>query len=237
MEAPFTAAYDRQYLLDNMMGPNAMLIMEELTSFLPLEKGMRVLDLGCGMGISSILLAQKYGVTVFAGDLWISPTDNAVRFTELGLDKEIIPLSIDARGDLPFAYKYFDMIVSVDAYMYFGHDAAALPRLLPYLKQGGLFAVAIPGLLREFPNNEVPAELQPFWPDEEVHFYTCDWWRSLWEQEPGLTVLDCREMESCRQGWADWAQSSHEFAKGDAEMMEAEAGNWFNFVQIIGRKK
>lgn len=37
---------DITFLNENMMGPNAWLLAEELTANLPLKKGMRVLDLG-----------------------------------------------------------------------------------------------------------------------------------------------------------------------------------------------
>ena len=59
-----TTKYDKQFLLDNMMGPNAMKILEEMTAGLALKKGMRVLDLGCGKGLTSIFLAKEYGVQV-----------------------------------------------------------------------------------------------------------------------------------------------------------------------------
>ncbi len=65
-----------------MMGPNAMRLTEELVAQLPIAPGMRILDLGCGKGISSILLAEKYDATVFAADLWITPDENAARFSE-----------------------------------------------------------------------------------------------------------------------------------------------------------
>jgi len=45
---------------------------------------MRILDLGCGKGISSILLIEKYGATVFAADLWILPTEIAIMKAEAG---------------------------------------------------------------------------------------------------------------------------------------------------------
>lgn len=135
MNTPFTDRYDRQFLIDTMMGPNAMRITEELAGQLPITPGMRILDLGCGTGISSILLAEKHGATVFAADLWIPPTENAERFTRLGLDSTIIPLSIDATKEIPFAHGYFDMIVSVDAWQYFGGNEDMLPKLLPFLKK------------------------------------------------------------------------------------------------------
>ncbi|MGM3192072.1 SAM-dependent methyltransferase [Dickeya dadantii subsp. dieffenbachiae] len=73
INTPFTDGYDNAFLLDTMMGPNAMRITEEMATMLPISPGMRILDLGCGKGISSILLAKKYDVTVFAADLCVVP--------------------------------------------------------------------------------------------------------------------------------------------------------------------
>ncbi|MGX5098443.1 SAM-dependent methyltransferase [Enterobacter cloacae] len=126
MNTLYTDSYDRAFLLDNMMGPNAMRLTEELVAQLQITPGMRILDLGCGKGISSILLAEKYDATVFAADLWITPGENAARFSERGLDGKIFPLLVDATKAIPFAHDYFDLIVSVDAYQYFGNNDAML---------------------------------------------------------------------------------------------------------------
>ena len=82
---------------------------------------MRVLDLGCGRGLTSAYLADTFGVQVFALDLWIPATENYLRFRELGLDSRIIPLHGDA-WNMPFAEEYFDAVVSIDSYHYFGRD-------------------------------------------------------------------------------------------------------------------
>lgn len=74
-----------------MMDPNAIPIAEELAGQLPVTDGMRIPDLGCDKGISSILLAAKYGVAVSAADLWIPPAENAERFARLGQDATIFP--------------------------------------------------------------------------------------------------------------------------------------------------
>ena len=235
METPFTDNYDKDFLLANMMGPNAMRVMEEMASFLPLARGMRILDLGCGMGISSILLAEKYGATVFAADLWITPTENAERFHRLGLTEKIIPLSVDATKGLPFAYEYFDMILSVDSYQYYGDNETMLPSLLPFLKKGGSMAVAVPGFTGNFSADNVPPGLQPYWAPD-WHFYNCDWWRALWEKEPGIAVTECREMACCKQAWEEWLQSPSPYAQGDISMMDDGGWEYFNLVQIMGRK-
>ncbi|MBB3731832.1 SAM-dependent methyltransferase [Nonomuraea dietziae] len=55
------------------MGPNPLWLLEDLSADLGLKPGMRVLDLGSGMGATSVFLAREFGVEVVAADLWIVP--------------------------------------------------------------------------------------------------------------------------------------------------------------------
>ncbi|WJV60622.1 methyltransferase domain-containing protein [Pectobacteriaceae bacterium C52] len=235
MSTPFTDNYDKSFLLETMMGPNAMRIMEEMANMLPISPGMRILDLGCGTGISSILLAKKYDVTVFAADLWISPTENAKRFAGLGLESKIIPLLVDATKEIPFAHEYFDMIISVDAYQYFGSNDVMLSKLLPFVKTSGLIAVAVPGFIQDYPEGQLPEKVQPFW-TPDWYFYSCNWWKALWGKEPGIEITMLREMNSCRQAWDEYLQSPSWHAQKMMPIMQAGAGKYFNIIQIIGRK-
>ena len=82
------------------MGPSVIRLLDEAN--LPRKKGMRILDLGCGKGLSSLYLAKEYDVTVFAADLWISPTENYEFFRSLGIEEQIFPIYADA-NTLPFA--------------------------------------------------------------------------------------------------------------------------------------
>lgn len=222
-----------EFLKANMMGPNAMRISEELASHLKINEDMRILDLGCGTGLSTFLLTQKYGATVFAGDLWILPTENYERFQTIGIDDKAIPLFVDATKELPFANRYFDVLFSVDAYHYFGDTPEMLPSLIPHVKKGGYITVAVPGLKREFENG-VPAELKPFWQDN-MNFHTVDWWRNLWSKANGIEIVDCREMTCCKQAWDEWLTSPNPHAVEDVEMMKAENGKYFNLVQLIAK--
>lgn len=110
--------FDRDFLLATMMGPNCVRFAEELTANIPFSPNMRVLDLGCGMGLSSIYLARTFGVRVFAADLWINPSDNFARFRDFGLEDAVIPLRAEGHA-LPFAEGYFDAVICIDAYHFF----------------------------------------------------------------------------------------------------------------------
>lgn len=235
MATPFTDNYDKKYLQENMMGPNAMRIAEELADGLGITPDSKILDLGCGTGLTSILLAQKYGASVFAADLWIAPTDNARRFEERGMDKQIIPLRFDATKEIPFAENYFDAILSVDAYQYFGCDEVMLPKLLPFLKKGGKIAVAVPGFNQDFPEGNLPKEVAQFW-TPEWHFYSLNWWKNLWSKAPGITVTGALEMPCCKQAWDEWLESPSEFARNDQKMMDAGAGKHFSLIQLVAEK-
>jgi cyclopropane fatty-acyl-phospholipid synthase-like methyltransferase len=224
-----------EFLKANMMGPNAMRISEELASFLNIQEGMRVLDLGCGCGLSTLLLIKKFGATVFAADLWISPTENYERFKSIGIDGKAVPVSVDATKGLPFANNYFDILFSVDAYHYFGRTHEMLTSLTPCIKKGGYVAVAIPGWKRELLNG-VPQELKPFFTgDEAESFQTVDWWSNLWSKTAGIELVNCREMNCCKQAWEEWLTSPNIYAVQDKEIMKAEDGKYFSLVQLIAK--
>lgn len=224
-----------EFLKAAMMGPNAMRVSEELASHLSINQNMRILDLGCGCGLSTLYLVKKYGASVFAADLWISPTENHERFQTIGIDDKAVPIFADATKGLPFANGYFDLLFTVDAYCYFGGTAEMLPSLIPFVKSGGHIAVAIPGLKYEFGKN-VPEEMQPFWNSEmERTLHSLEWWEELWMGTEGIDMVDSREMACCEQAWEEWLTGYHPVVADDIKMMEAEGGKYFNLVQLIAK--
>jgi cyclopropane fatty-acyl-phospholipid synthase-like methyltransferase len=226
------------FVRKNMMGPSSIRLVTELTDHIVFQKGMRVLDLGCGTGLTSIYLASKFGVTVYATDLWISATDNDRRFKEVGLDDQIIPIHADANS-LPYADEYFDAVISVDAYHYFGaNDEYLDKRLAPLVKKGGIIAIAMPGLKAEF-GGVAPAAMQPHWsPDDDTStWHSCEWWRNVWESSPNVHIQSVEQMTCFSEAWNDWLQCDNDYARGDIEMLKADDGKYLNFVSIIATKK
>jgi len=224
--------FDEDFLLQNMMGPNCVSIVEELVRDVKLQPGARVLDLGCGTGLTSVFLAREFGVQVFATDLWIDATENYARFRRLGLDGAIVPMHAEAHA-LPYARGYFEAVISVDAWHYFGADAGYLDEhIVPLVQPGGTIAVSVPGLQRDLVDGAVPEVLKPWWVDD-MNFYSAKWWRNLWEQSPNIAVTQCFSHPCHAQAWRDWLRSPNPYAQRDIAMMEAEGGNYFDTIGIV----
>ena len=128
--------YNDPALQAKMMRPNPIKLEEELLMNQDIPKGSIVCDLGSGQGLTSVFLAKEYGAVVYATDLWSDPQENQKFFDQMKIErKQIIPVQGDAT-QLPFEKEFFDAIVSVDSYNYFGRDPHYLDdHLLPYVKK------------------------------------------------------------------------------------------------------
>jgi cyclopropane fatty-acyl-phospholipid synthase-like methyltransferase len=225
--------YNKNFVAQNLMGPNVLVLLEELLESIPIKPDMRVLDLGCGRALSSIFLAKEFGVQVFAVDLWIGATDNYQRLQQMGVDNSVIPIHADAH-QIPFADEYFDAVISVDVYQYFGYKDGYYDKYLrPILKKDALVAIAIPGMKYELHDN-VPEQMKPFWPDEALEtWHSINWWKEKFENK--LNDLEIKEMTTFNDAWQDWMSTDNPYAVGDREMMAADNGRYMNLISITGR--
>lgn len=189
---PRATTYDPLWVQEHSMGENVLFNLESLTEKMHLKPGMRVLDLGCGKAISSVFLATEFKVQVWAVDSAIPATENLQRITETKVADKVFPLQADAR-ELPFAEEYFDAIIVVDSYTYFGTDEKYLPYICKFLKPGGTLAIADVCFTREI---ETPAAVPTFLRrDFALYWYyihTLNWWQKLW-QKTGLVEITCAE--------------------------------------------
>jgi cyclopropane fatty-acyl-phospholipid synthase-like methyltransferase len=200
-EFPRSNQYEAGWVIENQMGLNALWLTEWLYQGMDLRADMRVLDLGCGKGLSSIFLAREYGLQVWATDLWIPATDNRRRIDQAGLSDKVFPIHADARS-LPYAEAFFDAIVCVDAYIYFGTDDLYLDTLHKFVKPGGQIGIVVPGFMQEI-NGALPEHLLPFWAQECWTWHTVEWWQRLWSRTGLVAVLQADQLPD---GWKLWQQ-------------------------------
>lgn len=208
------------------MGPNMLWLTEFLCERMALRPGMRVLDLGCGKALSSIFLAREFGVQVWATDLWISANENAERIRAAQLEDQIFPLHANARA-LPFADDFFDAIVSIDAFEYFGTDVLFLGSLVRYLKPHSQIGISNAGLQQEI--ERLPDE----WPDDFCTFHTAAWWRHHWAITRMVEVEVADDLPNGRELWLRWNQAS---GVTDDLYLTSAAGENLTFNRIVGRR-
>ena len=233
-----------QFLKETMWGPNGIRQAEELASHFTITKDMKILDLGSGMGLSALYLAEEYGATVFATDLYADPTEINERFLPLGIADKIIPMILDATQPLPFAKNYFDVVFSVGAYNMFGDTEEMLANFIPHLKKGGYIAVAFPGLKYDFGDN-VPSEMKPFWEVPEVARYVrgIEWWKELFSKAEGIEIVDISEQICHDIAWEEYLVSLRPESAAEEwgsdqwtlDMKAAENGQYFNTIQLIAK--
>ena len=244
-EFPRSSRYDRDWMLANQMGPNAVWLCEWLCEALALGPGMRVLDLGCGRATSSIFLAKEFGVQVWAADLWMSPDNNWRRVVEAGVQDRVCPLRAESHA-LPFAQGFFDAAISIDAYQYFGTDELYLGYLSGFVRPGGTIGVVVPGLTREL-DAGVPEHLtapqkngKVFWEDECASFKTAAWWSALWRRCGKVKDVAADVLPDGWRHWRDFERALELSGKGlfpsDAEAIDRDAGRTLGIVRACARR-
>lgn len=245
-EFPRSSAYDPDWMLDHQMGPSAVWLVEWLCERMPLTPGMRVLDLGCGKAMTSVFLAREFGVQVHAVDLWMSPDHNLRRAREAGVGHLVCPLKGEAHA-LPFAQGYFDAVVSIDAYQYFGTDELYLDYLAGFVRPGGALGVVTVGLTRPLEGGVPPAHLtEPqsngtaFWEPGCRCFKTPGFWQSLWRGCPLVSDVEVDVLpEGCRH-WSDFERALEASGKGIfpsyAEALDEDADRTLAFVRLVARR-
>jgi cyclopropane fatty-acyl-phospholipid synthase-like methyltransferase len=239
-EFPRSSQYDAQWVIENEMGFHVLWLTEWLCQGMHLSAEMRVLDLGCGKALSSIFLAREYGVQVWATDLWISATDNHTQIERAGLSGRVFPIHADARS-LPYAEGFFDAIVCVDAYIYFGTDDLYLDYLHRFVKPGGQIGIVVPGFMREL-EGPLPDHLRPFWAQECWTWHTAEWWRRHWSR---TGLVNVHQADRLPEGWKIWLQwekarrmagdDSPEM-ESDIKVLEVDGGQYMGFIRMVAER-
>ena len=226
--------FSKEYL----MGPNSMRLLDELIEKYPIDKNLKILDLGCGKGITSFFLSKEYNANVYATDLWCSATDNFEQFKKWGIDNNVIPIHADAH-DLPYANNYFDLITTIDSFHYFSTEPGFFEsKILPLVKTDGYVYIAMPGLKEEIHGKEDNLVLEWLGAEENEYelFHSIDWWKNHLNQSDLYEIVDAFELITGEKAWQDWFDSEHEYSVTDKEYFAKGLNNYLNVIGFIIKK-
>lgn len=233
---PRASGYHPDWVLAGVGGAAHPLWMTEwLAEALDLRPGMRVLDLGCGRALSSVFLRREFGVQVWATDLWFGASENLRRVRDAGVEDGVFPIHADARS-LPFAATFFDAVVSIDSFPYYGTDDLYLNDLARFVKPGGLVGIAGAGLVREI-EGPVPAHLREWWTADLWCLHSAAWWRRHWER---TGIVDVETADTLPDGWRLWLDWLGMIAPDNVEearALEADSGGHLGYVRVVGRRR
>src|SRR5213593_1704213 len=233
---PRSSQYHPEWVIANASGgANALWLTEWLTAALDLRPGMRVLDLGCGRAASSIFLRLEFGVQVWATDLWFSVSENIQRIRDAGVEDGVFPIHADARS-LPFAAEFFDAIVCIDSYIYFGTDDLYLNYLARFVKPGGPVGIAGAGLIREI-EASLPEHLREWWTQDLWCLHSAAWWRRHWERTGILDVEVADSLDDGWQFWRAWLQAVAPENAVELAALEADRGRHLGYARAVGRRR
>ena len=227
--------YDLEWIRESVSGgANSLWLTEWLSKAMDLRPDMRVLDLGCGRAASSIFLHREFGVQVWATDLWFNANENLRRIRDAGADGSVFPIHADARS-LPFAVDFFDAVVSIDSFPYYGTDDRYLSYLARYLKVGGQLGIAGAGLMQEVLSP--PSHLQGWWDQDFWCLHSAEWWRAHWAKTGIVDVEVADSMPDGWQVWLNWHKAEYPDNAAEIRALEADRGEYMGYVRCIGRRR
>jgi cyclopropane fatty-acyl-phospholipid synthase-like methyltransferase len=235
---PRASKYDKRWVLENSLGENVLYNTEALAKSLELKPGMKVLDLGCGKAASSIFLAKEYGCEVWAVDNTVPVEENNRRVRCAFVEGRVTPVQADARK-LPFEREFFDVILAVDSYMYYGTRKDYLPYLLQFVKPKGRIAVIDACFRQEITDSKqapgyIRRGLKTLW--RKMH--SVGWWRRLWEASGKVRVLEAELLKESDVILQEYVKD-FEHRRDERQIVSAikeDKGRFFGIFKLIAQK-
>lgn len=232
------SSYKKYISGETMMGPNSVRILAELFDRHPLQftADDLILDLGCGTGLTSLVIAKETGAKVYANDLWVSAEENGKRFAQWGIGGQVTPVCEDA-NQFHFEKEQFHALISIDSYHYFaGYEGFFQKKILPFLKDGGEVLIGIPGLKDAYTGRA--EELLIDWLGEDAYmFKSQSRWKELIGGADRIESVKTWEMGCFREAWSEWLATNNEHACGDRQYFETIIKPYTCFVGIYIKLK
>lgn len=112
-------------------------VSDELAALCHLTPGQRLLDVGCGVGLTTCQLAEGYGITAVGVDLRPAMVERAREYAkDAGIANRIEFRAADAQM-LPFAADTFDVVMCESVLVFVDDQAKALREFVRVTKPGG----------------------------------------------------------------------------------------------------
>lgn len=230
--------YQKYISAETLMGPNSVRVLAELFEKYPLQlaSDALILDLGCGTGLTSLVIAKETGARVYANDLWVNAKENGKRFAQWSVSEQVMPVCEDA-NNLRFKEKQFNALVSIDSYHYFGgHKGFFKEKILPFMKDDGVALIGIPGLKDEYTGRA--EELLSDWLGDDAYmFKSPKHWGEIIGSHDRIESVKTWEMDCFNKAWNEWLSVDNKFAKGDRQYFETIIRPYTCFVGIYIKLK
>lgn len=198
-------------------------IFQELcASKLPAGDDACICDLGCGAGLSSLAIAASCKGCVHAIDSWNTPEQNRERFDGFSFGNRIVAVQADAPV-LPYDKDFFDMLICLDSYNYFGRAEGMIDQVASYVKLGGKLFMGLSGIKHEVTEGDMKV-FGLSWSEEQMDFIrTLDYWKGMFERSESVRIDSIYEMQCHEIAWRDRLACDNEYAVGDCAACEAGA--------------
>ncbi len=140
---------------------------------------------------------------------------------------------------LTFADGFFDAMVSLDAYHYFGTDDRYLGCYARFVKPDGQLGIVVPGLREEFAEG-LPPHLAADWPRDFWSFHSPAWWQRHWQRSGPVRIEVADLVPSGWEHWLRWLEVAQQHGdrsnEPEAAMLRSDAGRNLGFSRIVARK-
>lgn len=138
-----------------------------------------------------------------------------------------------------FLPPFFDIIVSVDSYMYFGTDEKFTPYISQFLKPGGTIGIVDICFSKEINYlAELPEFMREHYQDKWYFVHSLEWWEKLWKKTGHLKILNSEIVPQNDIIKKEYISDFKKTKKSDAmaEALEMDSESLINIFRLTAQR-